>query len=90
VNKFPDFRAFISAYEAECVAITETRLNSEIPDSLFINTSQYHVYRKDRSSRGGGVRLLVKNNTELAVSLVDISSEFACLEMLAVDVGDSV
>jgi hypothetical protein len=59
VNKLPDFQAFISAYETDCVAITETWLNSEIPDSLFINTSQYRVYRKDIGSRGGGVCLLV-------------------------------
>ena len=88
MNKLVEFGAFISTYDPDCVAITETWLNDIIPSSLFIDTNYYSVFRKDRCSRGGGVCLLLKNSVRHSISQVTIPSEFTSLEIVAVDLSD--
>jgi len=43
--------------------ITESWLDSSIPDSLLVADYNYHIFRKDLSSRGGGVCVFIKNIT---------------------------
>ena len=90
MNKLPELNAFVSINDPDCVAITETWLNDVTPSSLIVDTYRYSVFRKDRCSRGGGVCLLFKNNSKLSVSQVVLPSEFSGLEILAIDVCDSM
>ena len=82
--------AFISVYDPDCVGITETWLSVDSPDSLIADSCLYSVYRKDRCSRGGGVCLLLKINNKLSISQVILPTKFCNLEIIAVDVCDSV
>jgi hypothetical protein len=68
--------------DLQFVAIIETWLHDEIPSSLTVDTYGYSVFRKDQRSRGGGVGLLFKNNTNMSVSQVVLPSEFSCLESI--------
>jgi hypothetical protein len=90
MNKLSELSAFLSTYDPDCIGITESWLSNDIPNSLIADSCSYSVFRKDRCSRGGGVCVLFKNNKNLAISQINMPSEFTCLEILAIDVCDSV
>jgi len=67
------------------VVITETWLNSNIPDGLLDPSHRYHIFRCDRNiRRGGGVCVLV--NRELNAVNVDISECYSDVELLCIDI----
>mgnify|MGYP001548984872 CR=1 FL=1 len=69
----------------DVIAISETWLNSEVPDSIFSACKGYSVFRRDRSpgKKGGGVAILTK--TGLACYSVNVPSD-SCLEALCVQI----
>ena len=60
VNKLSDFSSFVYASNYNVYRITETWLSDHIYDNEIL-PSDYVIYRKDRSSRGGGVLLVCSN-----------------------------
>ena len=60
-NKVVDLHHFLDSTNLHVLILTESWLDSSIPDSLFVADHRYHIFRKDRSSRGGGVFVLIKN-----------------------------
>ena len=65
VNKVTDFNLFVDTFDPDLVALTETWLHADFPNSLFVNTDKYCVFRKDRCTRGGGVCILIKRMRKL-------------------------
>lgn len=61
VNKSDQLEAIILGYNPHIVVLTETWLHSGIDDEDVFPPS-YSVFRRDRSTRGGGVAVLVKQN----------------------------
>ena len=52
--------AYLDFHQPQIVAIQETKIDSSISTSeLFPETCPYSVYRKDRNSKGGGVRVML-------------------------------
>ena len=60
VNKLSAFQSYVYSQNFCIVAITETWLNSFIMDNEIL-PSGFNLYRKDRTTRGGGVMLAVSN-----------------------------
>lgn len=82
--KFGEFVAAVEDEKPACFMISETWLNSQIPDSL-IAVPGYSVFRGDRGDRrGGGVCIYVKDslfkNCVVAESKLDVPQvESVCL-----------
>lgn len=64
--------------------ITETWLSDDLPSNLFCPKG-YEIVRHDRSSRGGGVALLL--NCSTSYSTVKIPDEFSDVEIVCTDVN---
>lgn len=82
VNKSESLEATILSYNPHVVVITETWLHDNIEDAVVFPPS-YRAYRRDRSTRGGGVAVLLKNTiaaTPLrqADNLETVSLKFSC------------
>ena len=60
VNKLNHFQSFVYCHDFQIVAITESWLKPYILDNEILPTG-YNIFRNDRSSRGGGVMLAVKD-----------------------------
>ena len=59
-NKISDFAHFCHSSDFDFVCITETWLDENCPDKVFMPVG-YNVFRKDRVSKtGGGVAFVVK------------------------------
>ena len=56
-----DLIAYLCAHQFDVVAITESFLDSSIPD-VHIIPSGYTVFRRDRNRHGGGIIVLVRNS----------------------------
>lgn len=66
------------AYDPHVIMITETWLHSEIQDAEVVPPN-YRLIRKDRSSRGGGVAIAIKDNLICHVmSEIDNSESIWC------------
>ena len=61
-------------------ALNETRLDYSISDGL-VNISGYDIIRKDRSRRGGGVRVYLRSSIKTRNDLVPDGLEAVCLEI---------
>ena len=72
-----DLLAFLCAYHFDVVSITETFLDSTVPDAQIIS-SGYNIFRKDRNRHGGGMLVMVRDSITV-VRRYDL--EVAC-EML--------
>ena len=60
-NKLDELSAIASDLKLDSIALTETWLNSDIPDSL-CSLSSYSIVRKDRNDHlGRGVMLYIHN-----------------------------
>lgn len=59
LNKWDELMLYISDLAPDLIAVTETWLSSEIPDSELCLPG-YSIFRADRCGRGGGVLLLCK------------------------------
>lgn len=60
VNKLDEFKVNIKNTDPTIILITETWLNSGMPDSL-VDIPGYTLYRNDRATHGGGVCVYVKS-----------------------------
>jgi len=83
VNKTDELNAVIETFNLNLVFITETWARNYMTNSLFVNTDQFNVYRKDRANDSGygGVCAIVDRKYR---SLVVPTDE--ALEIIAVDV----
>nr|XP_054917733.1 uncharacterized protein LOC129380525 [Dermacentor andersoni] len=61
VNESTEFEAFIIEHRPDILTITETWLSPDVSSSDIFPPG-YTVMRKDRSSRGGGVAILIREN----------------------------
>ena len=85
VNKLRDFEVeILDGFKLPpLICLTETWLNSAVPDS-FLPCKSYHIFRRDRDSRpGGGVCLMVRK--DLKCHAVDLAgskdAEFLCVNV---------
>ena len=83
IYKVAEFDTFLCTHNPDIVCVVETWLHNNIPDSLFC-PDNYRVVRCDRSGRGGGVALFIRNS--LNYSEVKLPTEFGNLEIVCVDV----
>jgi len=60
-----------------------------IPSSIFACCETYNIFRKDHSTRGGGVCVLVKKCSHIAVHQVSVVPDNSDLEIVAVDLSDN-
>lgn len=67
VNKSEQLEAVILGHDPHVLAITETWLHDWIDDSDVFPTD-CHVFRRDRSTRGGGIAVLVEHNIQAFLS----------------------
>jgi len=83
VNKTDELNAVIETFNLNLVFITETWARNYMTNSLFVNTDQFNVYRKDRANDSGygGVCGIVDRKYK---SVVVPSDE--ALEVIAVDI----
>ena len=60
--KIVDLRQILSSTELEVVAVSETKLNEEFPNSQFEINGYYNSgpYRRDRNEHGGGLMIFIK------------------------------
>jgi len=75
-NKFDDLTVLAKQYNPDIICITESWLNSDIPDiPVAVNLDGYHIIRKDRLSGSvGGVAVFISSfldSHELSVENVD-------------------
>jgi exonuclease III len=62
--------------------IAETKLDESYPDALF-KVDNYHFWRKDRTSHGGGLLMYVRS--DIACDRKD-KLEFKCIDSIMVDI----
>jgi len=84
VNKVDCLNLLEQTFCVDIILLTETWLDSTIPDSLLISQSNFRCFRKDRDRCCGGVCILVKSN--ITVTLVLVPNKYCTLEMVALDV----
>ena len=89
LNKPCDFHQFLDITQPDGVELTECWLDSSIPISLLACGQTYHIFRKDRASRSGGICLLIKKSLHTHVTLVATPEPYSALEIVAVDLSDS-
>lgn len=82
VNKSVNLESVILSYNPHVVVLTETWLHDDIDDTAVFPPS-YQAYRRDRSSRGGGVAVLVKENISAVLlrqanNLETVSLKLSC------------
>ena len=67
------------------MAIQETKIDSSIATSeLFLETSQFNVFRKDRDLHGGRVMLLIqKDNPHMPLTELENDSESVWAKIFA-------
>ena len=58
MNKTDSLLLEIESHNLDCVFITETWLDSTMPDSFIVQDKKFSVLRKDRNRAGGGVCIL--------------------------------
>jgi len=83
VSNLADFHLFVSHKIPAVTAVTETWLNDQYTDT-FVCPPRYTVFRKDRSSRGGGVAMFVRNNTyaeQVLINCVNNNHEVICVDL---------
>jgi len=88
VNKLGEFDSFLTSVNPDIFILTETWLKTTMPSSLFANCQSYHICRKDRLLRGGGICLLLKKIPGINVCKVELSDDYKELEIVVVDISD--
>ena len=89
-NKLPDLYTVIDKNNYDLILITESWLNSSVPDHLLVNSRDFSVFRTDRSQgsidcQGGGVCIISNNSTVKAIH-VPLPSNYIHLELCVIDV----
>lgn len=77
-NKFPLLSELIRSRSFAVVALTETWLRSELPDSLY-HIPGYKLVRHDRIGRAGGVAFYIDSQLKLAVLKRMVTESVECL-----------
>ena len=54
-----ELETVLNEQNIEVIGLNETRLDSKVPNSV-VNIGNYHIYRKDRNTAGGGVAVYVR------------------------------
>ena len=80
VNKLTQFHSLIYSHDYDIIAITETWLSDYLLDQEIIPTG-YIIYHKDRSSRGSGVMLAVKNSIPSHALDTPMELETLCVQI---------
>ena len=89
MNKMCEFKMFLEDCSPDIIAITETWLDASIPSTMFVDLSTSWCFRKDRSTCGGGVCLLIKRSLNVVVTQTILPDDYADLELLAVDISSN-
>jgi len=89
-NKLYELHCHLNDNNPDILCITETWLNSSLPDSVVLSDSNFSLFRKDRSNgrEGGGVCILTNNATVKAVP-VHVPTKFESLELVVIDIVDT-
>jgi len=83
INKLDCLKLLLELMCIDILLITETWLDSTIPDSLLSCQNNFVCFRKDRDRFGGGVCILV--NSALNIVPVPIPAKFCSLEIVAIN-----
>ena len=70
-TKKAEFQALIDQHKPDIVVGCESKLDSTMP-TYFVFPSTYEIFRKDRSSHGGGVFIGIRNDI-IATKQVNLS-----------------
>lgn len=82
-DAFDTLHSYLAASKISFAFITDTWLASDtITDAELSHDGRFQLFRRDRSSRGGGVLILVKSSIACAPLDVKLSSD---IELAAVD-----
>ena len=79
MNKLNELKCFQIEKDLDIIAVNETWLNSCIPDNFILDN--FHIFRKDRSSRGGGVLIAVRNSIKCSEKIVNNDFENIFVEI---------
>ena len=82
--KIVDLRHILEQTGIEIVAVSETKLSEEFPDSqFFIDGYTFPAYRRDRNSYGGGLIVFTRKDliTKRIIELESTEIEVICLEL---------
>ena len=86
-NKLSDLHALLDTVKPGCTFVVESWLSDSIPDTMLINTNQYHVFRRDRtSSTGGGVCAFVDKKFTVYEVEVKQNVELVAFDMVFSDI----
>src|SRR5664279_1056196 len=83
VNKLSELYHMLYADQPDIVLITETWLQPDIMSGLLDPESHYHLIRKDRDTRGGGVCAFISRSFNIVP--VELVERYNCLEILCFD-----
>jgi len=83
-NKLDNLTVLLKLQLYDLIFVTESWLNPTLSDALLSNSTDYTVFRKDRSDGYGGVAIFAK--ISLKVISIDLSPRFSSLECLHVSV----
>ena len=83
-NKISQFQSFLYTHQSSVLAVCETWLSDHHYDSE-VNSSGYHIYRRDCGSRGGGVLLAIDDSLS-GTKLISPSD----LEVITVEISKSI
>ena len=83
--KIVDLRQILSSKELDVVAVSETKLNKEFPNSQFEINGYYNPgpYRRDRNEHGGGLMIFIKQGVPVKrIKKFELATaESICLEI---------
>src|SRR5277367_5045794 len=86
VNKVNDLEIECCQIWPEIIALCETWLTKDLPNSLINFNGRYQVFRKDRDSRGRGVGLMILNSFSTRIAQIQLPTIYNQLEIIAVDI----
>ena len=62
--KINEIDNFLNMHDFDIISLNETKLDSSVPKSFYVN-DKYNILRRDRNRHGGGVLVLVKRSYNL-------------------------
>ena len=85
-NKFSTLKYMLENDNFDILCITETWLKPSIPDSCFVNCSDFSVWRSDRTDNVGGGACIITKNTSVIASPVIVSKTTGHADVCAIDI----
>ena len=80
VNKLAEFCALLQSNLYDVIFVAETWLSDSVTDGMLTGGLPYHIVRRDRESRGGGILIAIKNHLTFNLCSIDDSIEAISLE----------